>query len=152
MANKFSSAFTEDTLINGTPTTIADSYVMLGQYKVQAGEGIVVGKGDYDGQANAQGRIYCDLKDSADANVEGMVQLIAYTPQDHPIEVMGEWRTETLRTNLNDRSLQIPLPAMKGQGLKEDRRLKLMFKADENGDVSQANSTLLMDITKHLTN
>lgn len=150
MANTFSSAFTENDLMESTADVLAGKFVTLGEYQVTAGELIQIGYGKHDGQGEAQGRIYLDLETTtAGTKIDGLVQLIAYSPQDHPLSVLAEFRSESLRNGENDRLQQRPLPVHQ-KALSEDRKLVLAFKADTNGTVSQTNSTLLMDVTKHL--
>jgi hypothetical protein len=121
----------------------------LGTYTVVAGELVSVGYGNLDGQENAQGRIYLDLKDNATTPLEvnGVVRLSVYSPQDRPIEIISEMRTETLRTSSSDRTKQISFPEHDLM-VKEDKKIVLEFIPDANATISKANSTLIMDITK----
>lgn len=147
----YRSAFTEADLIEGNVSVVTGSFIKLGEYKVEAGERIATGYGGHTGQDQAEGRIHLDLEtDVADTKINGVVRLMAVSPQDHPLEVLSEFRSETLRTNINDRSLQIAFPEHSSM-LSEDIKLGLYFKPDTNGTVSQTNTDLIMDITRYRT-
>jgi hypothetical protein len=60
---------------------------------------------------------------------------------------LGEWRTETLRTVVSDRTKQIPFPE-DDLFVSEDKKLVLEFKSDTSATLGKVNSTVLIDITK----
>lgn len=147
MAEVFRSAMTEAHLINSaTVSVIAGQFVTVGKYKVEAGELITIGYGQQSGQNNAQGRIFMDFKDDVDANIQGLVRLSVYSPQDRPLVILGEWRSETLRSGATDRALKIPLPE-NFTWLSEDKQLFLELQADVGATLSKANSEILLDTT-----
>jgi hypothetical protein len=147
----YRSAFTKNDLFKASTVSCnAGEYTRVGEYKVVAGELVSVGAGDQSGQESAQGRIFIDIKDngtSPGANVDGVVRLTVYSPQDRPIEILGEWRTETLRTVVTDRTKQIPFPE-DDLFVSEDKKLVLEFKSDTSATLGKVNSTVLIDITK----
>lgn len=146
----FRSAFTKAELIGAAVLCIAGQFVRLGQYSVQAGELISPGFASQSGQDSAQGRLYVDLKDNTTApgvSMNGTLRLSIFSPQDRPLEIINEWRTETLRTSVTDRTLQIPLPEFDAW-ISEDKKIVLEFKSDDGRTISQANSTFIMDLTK----
>jgi hypothetical protein len=151
MAEVYRSAFTKDKLINSaTVQLVAAEFVKLGEYKVEAGEMVSIGYGQQSGQQNAQGRIYVDLKDNGVApglDLNGTVRLSVYSPQNRPIEILGEWRTETLRTDITDRTLQVPFPE-DDLWISEDKKLVLEFASDGSEVLGKTNSTYIMDITQ----
>lgn len=149
MAERFRSALVANDLIGAaTVSVLAGQYVKLGELKVEAGELVAIGYGQESGQNNAQGRIYMDIKDTSatPAPVKGKVRLQVYSPQNRPLVILGEWRTETLTSGANDRTKMIPLPE-DVYFLSEDKKLVLEFIADANATVSKANSTILLDTT-----
>lgn len=145
----YRSAFTEADLIDSaTVNVIAGQFVKLGEYQVQAGEMISTGYGEQSGQDSAQGRIFMKFQTATPTEIKGMVRLQAYSPQDRPIEIIGEWRTELLNTNATDRTKQLPLPEHI-VALTEDKKFVLEFKADADAALDKANSTIIMDITRY---
>jgi hypothetical protein len=147
MAERFRSAMTKNDLITADLALTAGVFMKLGEYKVQAGELVTIGYGQESGQESAQGRIYMDLKTSASAVIAGTVRLQAYSPQNRPMVVLGEWRTEVLSQGNGDRTKQVPLP----EGLywlSEDKKLFLEFSADAAATLAKAQSTVLIDTTE----
>lgn len=136
--------------MTGDVSVVTGQYNKLGEYVVKAGERLALGWGDFHGQQDADGRIYADFKDnsaSPGASIEGQVQLAIYDPNDHPLVILDEFRTEQLRTNSSDRTKQMPFP-IQTVGATRDKKVVLYFKPDVAGTVGLANSSLLMDITK----
>lgn len=149
MAERFRSALVANDLISAaTVSVIAGQYVKLGEKKVEAGELLAIGYGQESGQNNAQGRIFMDIKDTTatPVAVKGTVRLQVYSPQNRPLVILGEWRTETLSSGANDRTKMIPLPE-DVYFLSEDKKLVLEFLADANQTVSKTNTTILLDTT-----
>lgn len=147
MAERFRTALTKNDLMSGDTVLTAGQFVKLGERKIEAGELLAVGFGQESGQNNAQGRIYMDLKTSASAAIAGTVRLQAYSPQNRPLVILGEWRTETLSTGAGDRTKQVPFPE-DIYWLSEDKKLVLEFAADAGATVAKAQSTILMDATE----
>lgn len=147
MGEIFRSALTENEMIDAASVDVlAGQFVKLGERKVEAGELITIGFGMQSGQQSAQGRIYMDIQNSTPAALEGTLRLSVYSPQDRPLKIMGEWRTETLRTGAGDRTQQVPLPENL-TWLSEDKKLVLEFEADASGTVSKTNTNILLDTT-----
>lgn len=149
MAEIFRSAFN---LANfNSPATVAlvaGSIVRLGEYKVQAGELICNGFGEQTGQDNAVGRVFMKLMDTTATPVQihGMVRLSVYSPQNRPLLILSEHRTEILASGETDRSLQTPYPE-DVNWIQEDKKLVLEFIPDTTATFSKANSKVLMDMT-----
>jgi hypothetical protein len=61
--------------------------------------------------------------------------------------ILGEWRTETLRTGAGDRTKQIPLPE-DVYSLTEDKKLVLEYMADAAQTVGKTNTIVLLDTTE----
>jgi hypothetical protein len=147
MAERFRSAFTKNELITADTVCSAGIFTKLGEYKVQAGELCTIGYGEQSGQESAQGRIFLDLKTSASAVVPGTVRLQAYSPQNRPLVILGEWRIEVLNQGSGDRTKQVPL-AEAMYWLSEDKKLFLEFNPDSTATVAKAQSTVLIDTTE----
>ena len=147
----FRSALTQNDLIaNATTSGIAGQYVKLGERKIEAGEALSIGFGQQSGQESAQGRIFIDVRDNAaspGAVINGTIRLQVYSPQNRPLVILGEWRTETLRTGSGDRTKQIPLPEDIYQ-LTEDKKLVLEYMADAAQTVGKTNTIVLLDTTE----
>lgn len=150
----YQSTFTVNELIKAATVPItAGEIIRLGEYKVQAGEQLSAGAGQLAGMDNATGRIFIDLRDST-ANpgvaLAGKVRLQVYSAQNRPLEIVREWRTEDLATSATDKTKQLPFTEH-SIWLREDQRMVLEFIPDAgavgNGNVSKANSKILMAVT-----
>jgi hypothetical protein len=138
-----------------TKAVSSSAYTKLGQWVVPAQNSYGMGYAEQSGQQNARGRLFIDIKDNAVApgvNVDGMLRIMAIDANDAPIGpnggVIGEFRTETLRSGANDRTLQLPFPEH-GLFLTEDNKFIFEFKADAGAPtIGQANSKALIDVTK----
>lgn len=143
----FRSALTKADLLAADTVLTPGQFVKLGERKVEAGETISIGYGAESGQESAQGRIFMDLKTSASAAIDGTIRLQVYSPQNRPLFILGEWRTETLRTGSGDRTKQVPLPEDVYE-MTEDKKIVLEFNADAAATVAKAQSTILLDTTE----
>lgn len=144
---EFRSAFTKDHVMSGDVAVTTGSFHKIGEYKVEAGEMVSLGYGQNETQEGAPGRIYIDLKDDANAEMNGLLRFAAHSPQGRPLKIMAEYRTETLRTDLSNRTLQVPFPSTNFPYLSEDKKLVVEFLPDASGTVSKANSKIIFDIT-----
>lgn len=150
MAEQFRTALTKASFGLADKAVTVGQFVILGERKIEAGELLAIGFGSESGQNNAQGRVFVDIKNNAaspGANIEGTIRLQVYSPQNRPLMILGEWRTETLRTGAGDRTKQVPLPEHHAW-LSEDKKLVIEFQADSAGTVGLANTTILIDATE----
>lgn len=149
---QFRSALTQNDLISAaTVSCMAGQFTKLGERKIEAGEELSIGYGLHDGQESAQGRIFADLRDNAatpGAEVNGVFRLQVYTPQNRPMVILAEYRTETLRTGSGDRTKQVPL-AESSYLLTEDKKLVLEFMPDETATIGKTNSKIIFDTTEN---
>lgn len=144
----YRSAFIATDLISAaTVACTAGQYNKLGEYQVQAGELVGLGFGEQSGQENATGRLYMLLQNATPAAVNGTVRLQAYTPQNRPLEILAEFRTEAISQNATDRTKQMPLP-FNNIFLSEDKKIFLEFNPDSTQTLTRANCTINMDITR----
>lgn len=147
----FRSALTVNDLVtNATTIMTAGQYVKLGERKIEAGEQVSIGFGSQSGQESAQGRIFIDIRDSGvspGVQLKGTVRLQVYSPQNRPLVILGEWRTETLSSGSGDRTKQVPLPE-DIYSLTEDKKLVLEFCCDTAGTVGKTNTIILLDTTE----
>lgn len=139
-----------DLIDSDSPAVLAGIPVKLGEYQVQAGEEIAIGYGPFVGQESAIGRLFIELKDdSATPAVEnGLVRLSVWDPQNRPLIVLGEWRTETTASGATDRTLRIPLPENR-VNLTEDQKLVLEFISDADDTLTKAACTVAVDCTRY---
>lgn len=146
MGEIFRSALTENDLIDAASVQcLPGQFVKLGERKVEAGELITIGYGMQSGQQSAQGRIYANISTST-GGINGTLRLSVYSPQNRPLKILAEYRAETLRTDANDRTLQVPFPENM-TWISEDNKLVVEFMADATGSVDKANTEILMDTT-----
>lgn len=147
MPERYRSAFTKTELMSGDVVLTAGAWARLGSYEVKAGETISIGYGALSGMDNAIGRIYGVMNTAASAEIKGKLRISIYSPQDRPIKIMHEWRTEVLNTSATDRTKQTPL----AEGIEiitEDKKIVVEFLPDTSATVAKAQSTLIMDITQ----
>lgn len=150
MGEQYRSAFTKDHLMSGDVAVVTGSYMKIGEFQVSAGEMHSIGYGHNSSQEGAEGRVYIDLKDntaSPGANVDGVLRIAVHSPQGRPIRTLAEFRTETLRTDKNDRTKQIPLSSAIFPFVSEDKKIVVEFLSDANKTIGKANSTILIDTT-----
>ncbi|UWG95517.1 hypothetical protein LPY66_11345 [Dehalobacter sp. DCM] len=145
-----STLITTDLIDSASPAVIASVPVKLGEYQVQAGEMIAIGQGSYGSQESAVGRIYMKIyDDTATAVAEpGLVRLSVWSPQNRPLMVLGEWRTEALESGATDRSLRIPLPESNVR-ITEDKKLVLEFISDADDALDRADCAIALDVTRY---
>jgi len=148
----FRSALTASDLIGSdTVAVIAGQFVKLGEYQVPAGEELAIGYGPHTSQESAVGRFYAKIMDDTATAVEepGVIRLTAYSPQDRPLRVLAEFRTEQANQGENDVTLRIPMPESI-YNLREDQKLVLEFKSDASDNVVKASSVIILDVTKYV--
>ena len=149
MARYNHAKFTAADLVKADSVCTAGEYKVIGSYTVLAGEVIFPGFGGYDSMENAVGRIYALLKVAADTEVKGEYMLAVLSPQDIPLKILGNWRTEDWNTSVTDKTKQIPFPKM-NIGASKDKKIVLYFKADATSTLDHTKCVMLMDITRVL--
>lgn len=148
MAEKYMSTFTKAQLMSADTIVCATGqFNKLGEYVIPAGMEIAIGSGKYDDLERATGRLFIELKDDeATATIEsGMVRLQAYSPQNRPLEILYEGRTEVTGAGTN-RQLYVPLPEH-SVNLTQDQKLVMEFMPDGADTVVKADCTILVDHT-----
>jgi hypothetical protein len=145
---QFRSTFNNSMFTGATVVCTAGVPTVIASYQVPAGEEVKLGYGQFSDQVGAIGRNYIDLQD-ANGDADGLVRISVHSPQDRPLKILTEGRTEILRQGTTDRRLQVPLPEMVGT-LAEDRKMVIEFIADTTKTVTQADSTILVDVTKRV--
>lgn len=147
MPNTFSSALTENDLMTGDVAVVTDGFVKIGSYKVLAGQLVTLGNGNIVTMSDAIGRIYCKFQDASPAEVKGILRIAIHSPQDRPILIVREYRTELLNTSATDRTKQLPFPQWGNNWVQKDKLIVLEFMADTAATIKKANSDILFDIT-----
>lgn len=147
---QFRSALNKDNLMSAATISLVQGQTLkIGEYEVKAGQMIRLGFGENESQEGALGRIYVALKDTTGTPVDldGKLRFSVHSPQGRPLRVLAEYRTETLRSDANNRTLQVPFPVNGMPFISEDKKLVLEFISDTNATLSKANSKILFDIT-----
>lgn len=149
ISNPFASAINNAKLgWTADTTVVADKFVEIGRYTVPAGSAICLGYGVQSGMDNAVGRCYIKLIDdtAGDATEEhGLLRLEVRDPQDRPVEVLWEARTEQTGASTTQ-NLKIPFPEHAAK-FGEDWALVLLFKSDAADIIQWDFSKVLFDIT-----
>lgn len=147
---QFRSALTQSDLISAsTVSVVVGQYNKLGERIIQAGELMTLGFGSQAGQESAQGRLFIDIRDngvSPGAQLKGTVRLQVYSPQNRPLRILGEWRTETVSSGSGNRTLQVPFP-VGHVWASEDKKIVLEFLPDAAGTVGKTNTVITIDNT-----
>jgi hypothetical protein len=118
----------------------------VGRRPVVAGLGHSLGFGDLAGQHNAIGRIFADMQSNLGALINGDFRLDVHDAMDRPVLCLFEARTEQLRTNVADRTMQRPFPEIKTI-ISEDANVVLKFRPDVATIVGYPESVIHMDVT-----
>lgn len=144
----YNSTFNKDKLgiIDGTLLPV-NTYTKVASYKVSAKEFVSLGQGKNETQEGALGRIFGDLKDDTNANIDGLVRFSVWTPSNHPKGMMIELHTNQLRTDINDRTKQYPLPESWFKWVTQDDQIVIEVMPETQATLSKANSTLYVDVT-----
>lgn len=147
----FRSTLNKANLFAADKAVVAGEFVQLGKYTIPAGVAIAPGYGAMEGQDTAAGRILIAMMNNAAAPgvaIEGLLRLSVRNPQDRPVMILWESRTERVRLGATDPKIQVPFPWMNAIAT-EDFSLVLEFRADAAGTAGSANSTCLVDVTTY---
>jgi len=150
MANEFRSKLQKTDFLSTDKAVIAGVFTKIGEYEVKAGEIIFPGFDELEGQQSARGRIYGKFQNATPAEIKGTLRLSIHSPQDQPLKVITELRTEDLNTSASDKTLQTPFPVDWLSGASEDKKIVLEFKSDTSDTIEFDNTSFIMDITRRL--
>lgn len=131
---------------SGDVSCTAGQFTEIGRYAVKAGQYLTMGWGFSASQSDADGRIYAEIKDTADAEITGKLMISVYTPEDRHYNDLFEDRTENLNSSATDRTKQLPFPEM-NEGYGKDWIYKLFFNPDTTATVDNGNTTLVASVT-----
>lgn len=146
----YRSTWNTNNIMSGDVSVIVNRWVEIGEYVVEAGLYYTPGWGFSTSQSDADGRIYAKFIDDTAGNVTeetGVLRVVAYTPDDMPIGVLFESRTESLNSSATDRTKQMPFPKLPIK-LGLNYKYKFFFKSDASDILQKAYCVILIDITK----
>ena len=149
---KFASTLIASTLIDAaTVAIVTTGFTKCGEYQVPAGEELAIGFGGYGSQADSIGRLYAVMMNGAvpPVLIPGTMRLSVHSPQDRPLRVLGEWRTERATLGATAMEQRIPLPEHP-VNLREDQKLVLEMISDAAATLTLANCTINLDVTKYV--
>lgn len=119
-------------------TCTAAIWTVVGRYKVKAQQLVRVGYGSPAFPDN-QGYMYFALYDDTATNSvleEGKIRIVQRDSEGVITRTIGEWRTNELRGDVNDRAKKIALPEQVNfPYVGEDSFIELQFKADASDNV-----------------
>lgn len=83
----FATTFTaKEVITKAAPVLNVDEYSIIGEYTVKADEAIGLGRGGYDAQSTAIGRIFVDLQTAAGIDIlDGKFRISIVSSQDMPL-------------------------------------------------------------------
>lgn len=152
VGNPFPRTLTERDLVSSaTVNLVANQWIEVGRFVVDAGTAAQLGHGDTRGLDSAVGRLYMDLQ-SATGPVEGLIRLDVETPQQRVDETVVEYRTERLRAAVGGEkqpgnlTVQIPFP-QQGPLIGENWSFVFRVRADEAATLSRSDSEIRVDMT-----
>lgn len=128
---------------------VAGQFNKIGSYTVKAGEVIFLGWENYRDMESAVGRAYAKLQDNVPAEIKGEWMATIESPQDLPLTVLGNWRSEDMNTDATNKTLQIPFAKM-NIGASKDKKIVFYFKPDTAKTITKANCIVNLDITRVL--
>lgn len=155
--NVYPATFTEAEVISkgATVSLTAGEFVAIGEYVVKADELVGMGKGGYDSQQSAIGRLYAALKDNANAAITaGKFRIELMSSQDMPLGTKPIYIDVDLAalsagaSNVSDRFV-FPFD---GTLLSQDKKFVFKIKNTTAAAITldKSKSTILMDITRAL--
>lgn len=144
----FRSSMNEQDLMTGDVAVLAGIPTRIGEYKIEAGQVIKMGFGEYKSMQDAVGRIYADIKDSTNAVVSGKLRFSVWTPQNRLIEVLAEFDIDTINDNLSDPTKRQPLSGTDFPYMSEDKRFVVEVITRVDKTISKTNSRILFDTTE----
>jgi len=148
LVGTYRSTLTKNDLIGGaTVVCTAGQFTRLGEYRILAGDLVVIGFGDCGCQDDSVGRVSVLMQTAPATPTNGVIRISSMTANDRPYSIVFECRTEIISTNLTDRTKQLPLP-MDDLWLSQDKRYELSFNPDATSTITLADSTVFVDITK----
>jgi hypothetical protein len=150
MGEQYRSAFTIPKFMSADVACTAGVFTKLGAYTIQAGELVSLGYGANESQEGSPGRVYFDIRDNGTSPgvvKDGVIRISVWSPQDRPLKVLAEFRTETLRTDKVNRTLQVPFPSSGFPFVTKDKKIVIEYKADTTATISATNSFIIMDVT-----
>jgi hypothetical protein len=148
--NKYRSAFTQADLMGASTVCAVGVPVKLGEYVVNAKEIIELGYG-MGGQDGALGRLYADIKKAGPTSVKGRLRLIIASPQDIPLAVVFEARTEETSFGATDPTQRMPFNAQELlTQVSEDNKIQFWFISDTADTVTKADSSIVMSISRYI--
>lgn len=152
--NIYPATFTVDEVISDATVSLTpNKFVEVGRYVVLADEFIGIGKGGYDAQNTAIGRLYALFKDGANAAItKGKFRIEIRSSQDQPVGSRPTYLDVDLAAisaGANTLTDRFVLP-FNGELCGEDRVIKfsIMNTTAAAITLTKANCTVLMDITR----
>ena len=150
MAKNYKSTFTEAQLLNTDPAVVAGAPVLIGEYSVQAGEIVGLGYGN-GGQNSALGRIYAKFQNATPTQLHGTVRIQIASPQDIPLAVVYEARTEDLASGGDDITKRLPFNESELDAkVTEDKKIQIWFISDTSDTLKTSNCDIIMSISRNL--
>ncbi len=157
--NTYPGTFTEDQVITegATVTLNPGVYTKIGQYVVKADELVGLGRGGYNAQNNAIGRLFAQFYDSSNPAVaitNATFRILLESSQDMPVgsrPVYIDVDCSQLVLGATDPTHRFTFP-FENLMLKRDKKFVFMIRNNGSSAVtlSKANSKVAMDITRAL--
>lgn len=149
---------TNDVIGAATVLLTQNQYTQIGEYVIPADLEIGMGYGPNTTQEAAEGRIYADFVDSADADINGKFRIMMKSSQDQPLgdvksgisPIILDIDLAALRNGSASRPGQIPFPFSKAL-LTKDKKFVFEIKCTDTPiTLTRAKCNVLMDITANL--
>ena len=148
MSQKQRDQLTHDDLLHESKSVSEGDADIIGYFEVPRGMSYELGYGALEGQHSAEGRIYADIKDDGNSEVDGTLIFQALNPQKEHRANIKRLRTTATRTDLSDRQKQLPFPRVDGE-IRESAYLAVAFRSDTDATIERDNCEILIDVTAY---
>lgn len=152
----YPATFTQQEVIGGATVSLTpNEFVKIGEYVVKADELVGMGKGGYDSQQSAIGRLYALFKDNANADItQGKFRIELMSSQDMPLggkPIYIDVDLAALKAGATTIADRFVFP-FDGTLLSQDKKFVFKIKNTTAGAITldKSKSTVLMDITRAL--
>lgn len=149
MAMKFPRVYTKtDFGLTADVTCQPSIYTKIGEVVVPAGQLVAFGIGGTANGVDTREVAYIDVKDTSDADLNGMIRLRVADPNEVQSWLIAEQRTEKFRASSTDRTTGFLLGESSIKA-KEDSKLIIEFKPDGSSAVTVDcdNTGMLIPVT-----
>lgn len=131
---------------------VSGQFVTYAKLQVEEGRAESLGRGVFNNQTDAEGRLYFDPQTGTPSDIDGTVRFAVRTRQGRLVTVINEYAVDELRPGANDRTKRYPFPIQRfvadgavNRFIAEPYSLTIELQPDADATISTADTTLKMD-------